>query len=199
MDEEVPEARQREGCLQSTHILYMSLQSKDYNIYCDLNMNLKDKFHDIFNRLDEKLFQENEGRRQSGALLISPVKIMVLGQTALLLADLPFPVAGTMDLDARINGDTLARKMLSEILLPEGLYLESDDHLIWVPKEANYEEWHKGNLLAVFVAEAVAVIASKAKFKRAKDKGIVRMYLQHFPDSEQRLQEWGVSAKWVYS
>ncbi len=162
-------------------------------------MNLKDKFHDIFNRLDERLFEENKERRQSGALLISPVKITILGQTALLLADLPFPVAGTMDLDARINGDYLARKMLSEILLPEGLYLESDDHLIWIPKEANYEEWHRGNLLTVFVAEAVAIIASKAKFKRAKDKEMVRMYLQYFPGSESRLQEWGVSANWVYS
>ena len=160
-------------------------------------MHLTQKFRAIFATLDKRLMQENKSRKKSGAILIGPVKIKILGQTALLLADLPFPIAGTMDLDAQMDGDYQARKILSEILLPEGLYLESDDHLIWMPEETKYHKWYEGNCVTVFMAEAEAVIASKTKYKRQKDKELIRTYLQHFPRAKQRLKDWGISPEWA--
>lgn len=160
-------------------------------------MHLDAKFKAIFEELDKRLIKENEERKKSGAILILPVKIKILGQTALLLSNLPFPIAGTMDLDARIDGDYLARKILSEILIPKGLYLESDDHLIWMPKDTKFHKWYEGDWVGVFIAETDAVIASKAKFKRGKDKELIRNYLQYFPRTKKRLQDWGISLDWM--
>lgn len=160
-------------------------------------MNSEAKFKVIFEGLDHRIIQENDERKQSGALLILPVKIRILGQTALLLSNLPFPIAGTMDLDACVDGDYLARKILSELLLPEGLYLESDDPLIWMPKDTKFYPFYEGGRVDVFIAEAVAVIASKAKFKREKDKKLIRNYLQYFPEAKKRLKSWGISLDWM--
>lgn len=160
-------------------------------------MQLEAKFRAIFEELDRRVVKENKERKQSGALLISPVKIKVLGQTALLLSNLPFPIAGTMDLDARFDGDYLARKILSELLIPEGIYLESDDHLIWMPKDTKFHKWYEGDRVEVSIAETEAVIASKAKFKREKDKELIRNYLQYFPGAKKRLQDWSISLDWI--
>lgn len=160
-------------------------------------MGLEDRFRTIFRELDQRLAQENREREKRGAIMLVPVQIKILGQTALLLAGLPFPIAGTMDLDAQIDGDFFAKKALTEILVPQGLSLDTDSHLIWIPQDAKFQEWYRGALVRVDLAEPDAVIASKLRFKRSKDKALVEMYLRYFPRAEKRLTEWGLPADWV--
>lgn len=160
-------------------------------------MNLATQFKALFKELDRRIVEAAEDQGQSGGFSISPVKIRILGQTALLLSDLPFPIAGTMDLDARVDGPYAARKILSELLLHEGLQLESDDHLIWMPENTRFHAFYKGNKVEVSIADAVAVIASKAKFKREKDRELIRNYLRTLPEKKKYLQDWGISWDWV--
>jgi len=157
-----------------------------------------DILRELFQRLDEKIDQIEEENRREGLPRIKPANLKIVGQTALLLAELPFPLAATMDLDVLINGEFRVGQELAKLLETHGIRLESDSHLIWMPPETRYHPWFKGKNLSVEIAEAIAVIASKAKFKRLKDKKLIQTFLQCFPESKKRLQEWKVKTDWIH-
>jgi len=151
----------------------------------------------IFEKLEGRLAQINEERRESGGLTLAPVEIKIVGQAGLLLAELPFVIAATMDLDALIDGDFVARKELGDLLLEEGIRLESDDHLIWMPPETEYLPWFDGECIKTLVAGPVAIIASKAKFQRPKDMKLLQTYLESFPQAAERIKQWRINIDWI--
>jgi len=160
-------------------------------------MDLGQQLRLTFQRLDDLLAAENRDRRAAGGSLLDRVKIRILGQTALLLANLPFPLAGTMDLDATVQGGSWPQKRLGEILLTQGLRLDTDSHLIWIPKNSQFRLWFEGIRVKALLIEPDAVVASKARARRPKDKALVRTYLESYPTAAARLKEWGVSYQWV--
>lgn len=161
-------------------------------------MDFKSRLKIILDCLEERLTLEDEERQLAGGQTLGPVEVKIFGQSALLLADLPFPLAGTMDLDALVAGNFWAQKKLGDLLAEEGILLETDSHLIWIPEETQFLPFYETVRLHVFVAEPDAVIASKTKFKRAKDKKIIQTYLEHFPQSADRLNQWQVDWTWVF-
>ena len=162
-------------------------------------MGLQKILANIFNELSESLVRETGRRSEQGGLALAPADIRIVGQCALLLADLPFPVAGSVDLDALIRGDFWVRSTLEKLLLPEGLTLDSDAHLIWMPDDTRYTPFFASPVLTVTLAEPDAVIASKCKFRRPKDRDLIRTYLQHFPGAQESLKRWKISWQWITS
>jgi hypothetical protein len=157
-----------------------------------------DMLRGLFQDLEERLERIQEENRLEGLPGIKPANLKIVGQAALLLSDLPFPLAATMDLDVLMKGEFVVEQELKKLLEAQGIRLESDAHLIWMPSETRYHPWFKRENLSVEVAEAIAVIASKAKFKRPKDKKLIQTYLQCFPENKKKLEEWKIQTDWIH-
>lgn len=64
-----------------------------------MNTGFKEELLQVFKDLNSFIEDENQVAREEGALPIPPQTIQIVGQTALILAELPFAVTATMDLD----------------------------------------------------------------------------------------------------
>ncbi|HBF12204.1 MAG TPA: hypothetical protein DDW49_02245 [Deltaproteobacteria bacterium] len=149
---------------------------------------IQENFKNIFGQLNEFIDAFNEEAHGMGSPSIPKQTVQIVGQTALLLADLPFPVTATMDLDVVSPLNYIVQKRLSELLLNEGMRLENDGHLIWMPQETLYQKILDFPSVEVFIALPEAVMASKLKFHRLKDQKLIQTYLKFFPEKEEEIR-----------
>lgn len=141
----------------------------------------------VFRQLNELMESYNQELKNVGSLLLKKQSIKIVGQIALLLYPLPFSPTSTMDLDTVSELNFWVQKTLENLLLEKGLHLESDRHLIWMPKSTRYEKILDLSLLELWVASPEDVIASKYRFKRKKDEQLIAQYLEVFPQQKENI------------
>lgn len=141
----------------------------------------------IFQQLHVLMEVHNQELKEQGSPLLKKQSIKIVGQIVLLLRPLPFSPTSTMDLDTVSTFDFWVQKTLESLLLEQGLHLESDGHLIWMPQSTYYEKILDLPLLELCLASAEDVIASKFRFKRKKDEQIIAQYLEAFPQQKESI------------
>lgn len=138
----------------------------------------------VFEKLNEAITSYNKECFEQGSLALQKQELKIVGQVALLLNDLPFPLAATTDLDLVKNPDYSLAKKLEELLLEIGLSLEKDSSLIWMPENTTYHTLCEFSYLKVFYADHTDVMKSKKKFHREKDKRLIEMYERIFDNKK---------------
>ncbi len=147
----------------------------------------RDMFQEICGKLDAFITDYNSRILEEGGLRISRQEIKVVGQAALLLSDLPFAISGTMDFDIWNPLPYLVQKKLDALLFENKMYLDPDGPKAWMPPDTKFQLLFDFPKLQVWVADPESVIASKAKFNRAKDRPLIETYLRFYPQSKGRV------------
>lgn len=162
------------------------------------NTVMKDIIIKILQKSDTWLQQiVDEAHAHGEVHAIPALQLKIVGQMALLLADLPFPITSTMDIDILHNLPHFASKKLGELFLDSGLVLESDHHLIWMPEQTVYHPLFDGHYIHAVIADPLHVIASKCKFKRNKDKSLIQSYFKNFPETAKKIEAMKIDITWV--
>jgi len=152
----------------------------------------------LFEKWDQELWKKLQEDRQLGEL--SPKRnfeLKIVGQIALLLADLPMEVAATRDIDILHHIPYSQMKGLEKMFLDVGLVLERDQGLIWMPDDTVYHPLFSGKLAQVYYADALDVMTSKAKYKRSKDKILLRKYFKINSGAKEKIRQLGIDINWV--
>ncbi len=148
-----------------------------------------DLLKETFVSLNDFIAEYNSQIFSEGGIRIQKQTVKIVGQSALLCADLPFPVTATMDLDTvTILPDVVARK-LDDLLSEHGLRLETDSHLIWMPEMTQYKILFDFDCVQVLIADPQSVILSKCKFDRLKDRKLIEDYRRYFPEVDRVIKK----------
>lgn len=159
---------------------------------------MKDLLIQSFQKLERRLeVQRQRDSDAGGVQTFTHIDLKIVGQVALLLSDLPFPITSTTDIDIlhRLPYDTT--KALEKTLLDIGLILETDHRLIWMPAETTYHSLFQGAHITASYADPFFVIASKCKFQRKKDRALIATYCNHYPDTEAKLKNMEIDTQWI--
>lgn len=144
---------------------------------------------EVFNKLNEFITDYNSTIYSEGGIRIPKQTVKIVGQSALLCADLPFPITATMDLDTVTRlPDTVGRK-LDALLSEHGLRLESDSHLIWMPETTEYKLLLDFDYVQALIADPQSVILSKYRFDRLKDRKLIENYRRYFPEIDRVMKK----------
>jgi len=153
--------------------------------FCILSIILKvlgcEMLAGIFERLDLWVAGENRLAGAQGFREIPKSEFRVVGQAALLEAKLNFSVAATVDVDILNNAKHEVVAKLREILISEGLELDSLSHQIWMPDETEYADLYQGEWVRAFLAGTEYIMLSKALKAPAKNAVLIRNYVAHQP------------------
>lgn len=121
--------------------------------------------------------EQNVEFRQEGMLTIRECEIKVIGQTALLEANLSIHVPATMDVDVFANYQFSVMQKFKGLLKIVGKELDPVGHEAWMPKETLYNSYFEGAWVKGFLAQAEYVMVSKAKKAPEKNKALLAEYL----------------------
>lgn len=99
---------------------------------------------EIFAELDQWVADENKSAGINGFRSIPRSVFRVVGQAALMEAELDFSIATTVDVDVLNNAKHEVVAKLSELLTAEGLELDPLSNEIWMPDETIYVDIYKG-------------------------------------------------------
>lgn len=132
---------------------------------------------EVAEELDRWMIDENLEATQEGLPRFRPCTIRVLGQSALMEAGLPVPLAATRDVDARANYEDPVRRKFAELLAARGYELDPLADEIWMPRETRYTTRFRGKLVHLMLAEPEAVLVSKALKAPAKNHALIAEYL----------------------
>lgn len=132
---------------------------------------------EIFHKLDKWIGDTNAKRAAAGSATLAKAQIRVIGQTALLEANLDLEIAATMDVDLIEQIEHGVKEKFAELLREEGKILDPVGHEAWMPKETEYDEIFKGQWLTGFIAKPVFIILSKAKHAPEKNGNLIAEYL----------------------
>lgn len=135
----------------------------------------------IFERLDQWVTAENKSATIDGFQLLPKSIFRVVGQAALLEANVQFNVAATVDVDVLNNAKHEVVAKLSELLMAEGLELDPLSNEIWMPMETHYVEIVKGDWVTAMRAETEFIMLSKALKAPAKNRVLLRNYIATQP------------------
>ncbi|MEY4579816.1 MAG: hypothetical protein RL701_4519, partial [Pseudomonadota bacterium] len=128
-------------------------------------------------RLDAWMIEENASRREDGGLSLKPCTIKVLGQTALLEANVPLKLKLTMDVDVYANLEWVVQVEFRRLLAMQGRQLDPVGHEIWMPSETQYNNLFVGKYVTMLVADFESVLVSKALKAPEKNRDLVAQYL----------------------
>ncbi|MGZ3723321.1 MAG: hypothetical protein ACXVA9_10340 [Bdellovibrionales bacterium] len=131
----------------------------------------------VFKKLDTWIEEVNANRAAAGSSLLAKVEIRVIGQTALLEANLSLEIAATMDVDLIDQIEHTVKEKFAELLREQGKVLDPVDHEAWMPTETEYVEIFAGRWLSGFLARPVFIILSKAKYAPEKNGNLIAEYL----------------------
>jgi len=137
--------------------------------------------NEIFARLDRWVSTENESTNFQGLPALPKSVFRVVGQTALLEANLEFAIAATVDVDILNNAKYEVLAKLNELLIAEGLELDPLSNEIWMPEETNYIDLYQGEWIHALLAEPQYIMVSKALKSPSKNKVLLRQYIAHGP------------------
>lgn len=159
---------------------------QDYDAFMNANP-FRDTLEEICKKLDAFIADYNSRTFEEGGLKIPKQEIKIVGQAALLLAELPFPVSGTMDVDVWNQIPYLVQKKLDGLLFEKKMYLDPDGPKAWMPPDTKFQPLFDFPRLQVWIADPESVLVSKAKFNRPKDKALIETYLRFYPQSKERI------------
>ncbi len=140
----------------------------------------------IFEQANNFINDYNKKAMQEGFLPLSKQAVRIAGQVAMLLSDLPFSVASTTDIDCVQQPQYEVFTKLDELFLDQGLHLEKDSKLIWMPPDTVYHVLCDLPYMHVEYADHRDVMRSKERFNREKDKKLIETYRVFFPDYTKR-------------
>ena len=135
----------------------------------------------VFERLDQWVTAENQSATIEGFRLLPKSIFRVVGQAALLEANVQFNVAATVDVDVLNNAKHEVVAKLSELLMAEGLELDPLSNEIWMPSETLYIEIFKGDWVTAMRAETEFIMVSKALKAPSKNRVLLRNYVAMRP------------------
>ena len=135
----------------------------------------------IFEQLDQWVTAENKSSTVEGFRLLPKSIFRVVGQAALLEANVQFNVAATVDVDVLNNAKHEVVAKLSELLMTEGLELDPLSNEIWMPLETKYIEIFKGVWVTAMRAETEFIMVSKALKAPTKNRVLLRNYIATRP------------------
>lgn len=127
--------------------------------------------------LDAWIIDQNVGLRREGLPTYQPCQIQVLGQTALLEAGLALQLVATKDVDVRANYEHAVEAEFHRLLRARGRELDPVGHEAWMPKETTYAPLYAGRFVTLLLADADAVLVSKALKAPAKNRSLLTEYL----------------------
>jgi hypothetical protein len=132
---------------------------------------------EIFRALDQWVARENIRARAEGTPAYRSCSIRVLGQSALWAAGVDLTLTATQDLDARADYEWAVQRELERLLAENGKVLDPHGHEVWMPRETRYNPLYQGTFVEALVADADAVLISKALKAAEKNRALVTEYL----------------------
>jgi phage antirepressor YoqD-like protein len=132
---------------------------------------------EIFARLDKVIEEENLQRREQGALPLKKSKVIILGQTSLLLdkkLSAKLDLLQTADLDAKLEMENFVKKKLQELLKENGLVYDEDSEKVFIPKGSMQLDLFDFKNIAVKRLDSESVIVSKAVKAPEKNRQLVQ-------------------------
>jgi len=132
---------------------------------------------EVARRLDEFVIERNLEAREAGLPLTKPSVIRVMGQTALIEAGVKLTLAATRDVDCTFDLESGVEREFRRLVALEGRELEPLGAEIWMPSETAYEPLYEGRFVTVLIADADAVLLSKALKAPAKNRALITEYL----------------------
>lgn len=128
-------------------------------------------------KLDQWVVDQNVALLEAGLLRHSACTIRVLGQSALLEANLDLRLFATKDVDVRADYDDAVRREFARLLSLVGRELDPVGHEVWMPRETRYSEIYNGKFVRMLLAEPEAVLVSKALKAPGKNGPLITQYL----------------------
>jgi hypothetical protein len=127
--------------------------------------------------LDAWILAQNLLARAEGLPSLRPCRIRVLGQSALLEGSTQLHLNVTNDVDVYADYEHAVEVEFRRLLALQGRELDPVGHEIWMPKETRYRELFRGEYVTMLVADAEAVLVSKALKAPAKNRALLVEYL----------------------
>lgn len=131
----------------------------------------------VAQQLDRWIAEQNRLCRQEGAPLLKPCTIKVLGQAALLEANLGIALAVTNDVDVRADYEWSIERTFEQLLAEAGRALDPLGHEEWMPRETRYNDHFRGPFVHLLLAEPEAILLSKALKAPDKNRVLITEYL----------------------
>lgn len=132
---------------------------------------------ELARQLDMWVVAENVRRRAEGGPRLRPCEIRVFGQSALLEQRLPLALAATRDVDVRANYEYAVEVQLRRLLEARGRSLDPVGREAWMPRETRWLPAFEGEFVRLLLAEAEAVLLSKALKAPNKNRNLLLEYL----------------------
>ena len=130
----------------------------------------------VCKKLDRWLEAENKERADAGTIPLR-CEIRVIGQTALLEAQIGIELAATMDVDLSNQLHGMVQEKFDEFLAEYGKAIDPVGHEAWMPVETQYDEIYGGLFVKCLIALPEYVLVSKAKMAPEKNKNLIIEYL----------------------
>jgi hypothetical protein len=136
-----------------------------------------DNLVQVFRALDQWVARENIRARAEGTPAYRSCSVRVLGQSALGAAGVDLTLTVTQDLDAYGDYEWAVQRELERLLADNGKVLDPHGHEVWMPRETRYDPLYQGTFVEALVADADAVLISKALKGAEKNRALVTEYL----------------------
>lgn len=136
-----------------------------------------DNLAQIFRALDQWVARENIRARAEGTPAHKSCSVRVLGQSALWAAGVDLTLTATQDLDAYADYEWAVQRELERLLAEKGKVLDPHGHEVWMPRETRYNPLYQGTFVEALVADADAVLISKALKAAEKNGALITEYL----------------------
>ncbi|MCX6119926.1 MAG: hypothetical protein NT027_20515, partial [Proteobacteria bacterium] len=131
--------------------------------------------------LDQWIDSQNLEAHRDGFRPIPKCEFRVVGQLALMEANLNLPIAATQDFDAFHNAHHLVMTKLNHLLSVNGLIFDMLSTEIWMPDEVQYVDVYAGKWVSVVRARPEYIMLSKAKMALEKNRVLLRQYISSRP------------------
>ena len=138
---------------------------------------------EIAERLETFVVQRNLEARREGLLVLRPCVIKLLGQTALLEAEVPLTLALTNDVDVYADYEFAVEQEFRRLLATKGRDLDSLGGEIWMPAETSYQPLFVGKYVTLLVADAESILLSKGLKAPRKNRQLLTEYLASGPSA----------------
>ena len=148
----------------------------------------------IFTELNQAVEFENHRRLKEGTLIIPKSEVIIFGQMSLMLNEFIEPILTliqTGDMGAKLRMDFFTKRKLMDLLEANGLVLDEDSHLIWIPEDAREIELFNFKNIQVHLIDAESTLVSKAIHAPQKNKQLIRQAIAsgQFPNLVDRILE----------
>lgn len=136
---------------------------------------------EIFEQLDQEIIALNLELQAEGSREIPKFYVKVVGQSALMEANMGIILNATMDVDAYANFVWLAREKFCDILETRHLIFDSLSNEIWMPEETEYVHLYKGYVVDGYYALPEYVLLSKISKAPKKNRNLLLQYIAQGP------------------